>query len=84
MNTGQSRKSYPNEVDRELYFILKRILKDSFQSEGAIQPSAPYIADRIEIGAMADLKATKWTGDMSKCLGWIALFPEEIRGELNG
>lgn len=138
LNTGQSRKSYPNEVDRELYFILKRILNDSFQLEGAklfdayilkgtplesgaiftlykdgkipilttaatkrrdtelweslhttsviplytkkeFQPSAPYVADRVEIGAMLDLEATKWTGDMAKCLGWITLFPEEIR-----
>ena len=137
LNTGHTRKSYPNEVDRELYFILKRILNDSFQPEGAklfdayilkgtplesgaiftlykdgkipilttaatrnqnselwkmlletstitinkklAEPIAPYIVDRIEIGLVFDLQASSWTGDMSKCLGWIALFPEEIR-----
>ncbi|MGG3987668.1 hypothetical protein [Bacillus smithii] len=35
LNTGHTRKTYAEEVDKELYFILKRILKDSFQPEGA-------------------------------------------------
>lgn len=135
LNTGHTRKSYPNEVNKEIYFILNRIYKDSFKNNGAkfkeytikgtpfdsgaiftvykdsvpimttastrnqnselwkmlletstitinkklAEPIAPYIVDRIEIGLVFDLQASSWTGDFSKCMGWITLFPEKIR-----
>lgn len=139
LNSGHLRKTKPNEVDKELYFILNRLYKDSLQKEVEIfngytiksiqdqfgvvitvyskedklpilttaiskndtlgllwkmmhdtaalplttnknKPiSLPYIADRIEIGAMYHLNATTWTGDFSRCMGWLILAPEKIR-----
>ena len=45
----------------------------------AEQPEVPYIADRVEVGAYLHKDALKWTGDFSRCMGWISLFPDEIR-----
>lgn len=42
-------------------------------------PKAPYIADRLEIGALTNMDALKWTGDFTRCMGWICLAPEKIR-----
>ncbi|SKA31126.1 hypothetical protein [Consotaella salsifontis] len=33
-------------------------------------PPAPWIADRLEPGAMAHPDALAWTGDFSRCLAW--------------
>lgn len=33
-------------------------------------PSAPWQADRIEIGAAVHPAAVAWTGDLSRCLAW--------------
>ncbi|MNB92478.1 hypothetical protein D3C75_395820 [compost metagenome] len=137
LNTGHMRQTLPGEVDKELYFVLKRILKDSLSPEGGklmdgytlkstqtstatiatifgangapvlttlcssaanvelwdmlyntattpidtkrLAPSAPYIADRIDIGAMSNLDAMSWTGDFSRCFGWLCLSPSSIR-----
>lgn len=138
LNTGHIRKTYPDEVDKKLYFVLNRIFTDSFSPEGSplfngyyvksvkssygilstvfkneipiitigitnsdplnflwkeLHKSAymplktkidkpveqPYIADRLEVGAVEYLDAMEWTGDFSKCLGWIYLSPKSIR-----
>jgi len=137
LNTGHTRKSYPNEVNRDIYFILNRVKNDAFNQGakifdkytlkgtkleyGAIftlygkndipilttastrkkdqelwnllhetatlplftkkgfQATAPYIVDRLELGFVTDISASEWTGDMTKCLGWITLFPDQIR-----
>ncbi|MFB5762294.1 hypothetical protein [Paenibacillus medicaginis] len=34
LNTGQVRRIYPGEVDKQLYAAMKRVWKDSFKSEG--------------------------------------------------
>ncbi|WP_309479219.1 hypothetical protein [Brevibacillus agri] len=138
LNTGHVRKTYPEEVDKSIYFVLQRILKDSINPGGAelfdgykvvssregsiaiatviasdgapvlttlvsersnqviwkqlhetstlplvtkanTEPISPYIADRIEVGAAIHLDATKWTGDFSRCFGWIILCPSAVR-----
>lgn len=139
LNTGHIRKTKPNEVNKELYFILKRLYRDSLKEEVEIHKgytmksvqdslgtvitvyskekspilttaisktdtlgllwkmmhdtpfplatspnkpiTVPYIADRVEIGAIHNLDAMKWTGDFSRCMGWIILAPEKIRWE---
>lgn len=43
------------------------------------QPKTPYIADRLERGAIVNLHALEWTADFTKCMGWICLAPEKIR-----
>lgn len=46
----------------------------------ALKPIAsPYIADRIEPFATEFLDAMKWTGDLSRCLGWLILDPRSIQ-----
>ncbi|MDF9296083.1 hypothetical protein [Geobacillus stearothermophilus] len=42
-------------------------------------PEAPYVADRIEPGALFHTEALEWTGDFSRCMAWICLYPEKIR-----
>lgn len=139
LNTGHIRKTTPNEVNKEIYFILNRIYKESFSKNGAKifdkyvvkstnsdigviftlfdeqgipiitsgiskndykgelwkmlhettempmktspnqKPALPYIADRLEFGAMFHMNALQWTGDFSKCMGWITLAPDKIR-----
>ena len=34
MNTGHIRKTYPSEVDKELYFVLNRIYREALTKEG--------------------------------------------------
>ncbi|WP_221935135.1 hypothetical protein, partial [Brevibacillus sp. LEMMJ03] len=34
LNTGHVRKSFPSEIDKRLYFILRRMRKDIFSSSG--------------------------------------------------
>lgn len=33
-------------------------------------PAAPWLADRIEVGAAIHHDALAWTGDFSRCLAW--------------
>lgn len=42
-------------------------------------PGIPYIADRIEIGMGLFPGTSSFTGDFSRCMGWISLYPNEIR-----
>jgi hypothetical protein len=42
LNTGHIRRSYANEIDKGIYFILRRLLKDSLQP-GGTKMSESYI-----------------------------------------
>ncbi|MEB3103112.1 hypothetical protein [Ferviditalea candida] len=136
LNTGHIQKTYPGEVNKQLYLKLQRIYKESLNGEAEvldgytakststdngtlitlfrddapilttaissnddgmiwemIHNSAasplytklsdplpiPYIADRLEVGVVLHMDALQWTGDFSRCMGWIILAPEEIR-----
>ncbi|MED5052571.1 hypothetical protein P9850_12160 [Anoxybacillus rupiensis] len=139
LNSGHIRKSFPSEIDKELYFLLMRVKREIFMPKGAeiwdgyiargtddpgngavitvfdrqdipvitigmtkhknstlweilhstsmlpLQtnparpPEPPYVADRIEIGAIHNIEAMRWTGDFSKCMAWVYLAPEAIR-----
>lgn len=35
LNTGHNRKSYPEEVNKDMYFILKRMIQDAKKHEFA-------------------------------------------------
>ena len=39
----------------------------------------PYIIDLIHISSVYFMEVLNWTGDFTRCLGWMILFPEEIR-----
>lgn len=142
LNTGHIRKSYPDDVGKDLYFMLRRLFVEMFSDNGAEvvegyhakarysegngvlitlfsnidnvpilttaivkennddflwellhenysaplatnisnPPEKPYIADRMEIGAMLHIDALKWTGDFSRCMGWIYVDEKAIRG----
>lgn len=138
LNTGHMRKSYANEVDKRVYFVVKRLLKDAMTPTGAVlfeeytvkttkvgasaittiygpegvpilttacsknddgslwqtlhdtfagplatnanEPAPlPYVADRLEVGAMQHAEALAWTGDFARCFAWAALYPNKIR-----
>ncbi len=49
------------------------------KTSAASPPEVPFIADRLEIGAMIHMDALKWTGDFTRCMGWICLDPQAIR-----
>lgn len=53
---------------------LWRVLHDRSQvplaTTAALPPPVPWIANRIEPGAMLHPEAMTWTGDFSRCLGW--------------
>lgn len=36
-------------------------------------PPEPWVADRLEIGAVQHLEAMHWTGDWSRCMAWTWL-----------
>lgn len=42
-------------------------------------PPYPYIADRLELGAVLHPDALRWTGDFARCFGWFILAPHKIR-----
>jgi len=42
-------------------------------TDPAAPPPAPWIADRLEIGAATDEVATTWTGRWAACVGWAWL-----------
>ena len=39
----------------------------------------PYIVDIIHFTASRYTNILQWTGDFARCLGWMMLYPEEIR-----
>jgi hypothetical protein len=43
-----------------------------------VKPPIPYIVDRIEPGLLMDVSVSEWSGDFSKCIGWIALAGREL------
>lgn len=146
LGTGHARKSYKGEINKELFFKIKRIFEESLDKNGVclnidgknykikttlqqncgmttlyrvmpemdlplltnaysdvdyeafdllqssnmmptkvkvLRPQLPYIVDRIEFGIMLDKEATSWTGDFSKCIGWIAIAGIDIIKEDN-
>ena len=53
---------------------LWRMLHDTATTPCATRreavPPAPWLADRIEVGALEHPEAMEWTGDFARCLAW--------------
>lgn len=47
-----------------------------------IPGEVPYIVDLIHISAPHFIEVLNWTGDFARCLGWMMLFPGELRKKL--
>lgn len=47
-----------------------------------IPSNVPYIVDIILPTCMYAPQVFQWTGDFTKCIGWMMLFPEEIKKKL--
>lgn len=62
---------------------LWRMLHDTYAGPLATNANSPvpspYVADRIEVGAMKHMDALVWTGDFARCVAWAALYPNKIR-----
>ena len=41
--------------------------------------ACPYILDLVHTSAVFFVDKLTWTGDFTKCLGWMMLFPDEVR-----
>jgi len=143
INTKNNRISYPSEVEKELFFILKSKFKDAESENGVnlmddtvfkltveenrtyagtlylksgnelvpvlitygtkedsdrnyvwdnikkirkqfsddeliMPPATPFIVDYILPTACLNPIIFEWTGDFTKCLAWMILFPEVI------
>lgn len=44
-----------------------------------VPAEVPYIVDFLHTTAAYFLPVLEWTGSFSRCLGWMMLFPEEMR-----
>lgn len=44
-----------------------------------IPVACPYVLDIIHTSAAYFINTLSWTGDFTKCLGWMMLFPDEVR-----
>lgn len=44
--------------------------------------AVPYIVDLIHIPSVYFMEVMEWTGDFTRCLGWMLLFPEEVRRKI--
>lgn len=44
-----------------------------------IPVEVPYVVDLVHIPSVYFMDVMSWTGDFTKCLGWMMLFPNEIR-----
>ncbi|NNV07147.1 hypothetical protein ETC03_12225 [Geobacillus sp. MMMUD3] len=62
-----------------IWKLLHQTTTMPLQTDPSSPPEAPYVADRLEIGALMNMDAMSWTGDFSRCMAWIYLFPNEIR-----
>ena len=66
--------------DPELWRQLHEMAALPLVTDPHKPPSGAYIADRIEPGAVMHMAAMTWTGDLVRCLGWMIVAPERIRG----
>jgi len=144
MNTAHSRKSYSDEVSKEIYVYMRGIINKAMSGEdvelldnttfkltvegksyigtiyaktekgskpilttggtsdendkkyvwnelikleratfgeskiAVMPPAVPFVADLLLPFAIINLEALSWTGDFTKCLAWMVLFPSEI------
>jgi hypothetical protein len=55
---------------RQLWELLHDQSTVPLMTQRERPPAAPWVADRLEIGAAGDPDALLWTGDFSRCLAW--------------
>lgn len=67
LTVGVALKS---RVSAPLWRILHTNSAVPLATTAALAPPAPWIADRIEPGALLHPDAMSWTGDFSRTLGW--------------
>ena len=69
LTTGVALKS---RTAAKLWEVLHRDRADLVTGTRDM-PTAPWIADRIEVGAKMRVDALAWTGDLARCIGWTWL-----------
>lgn len=67
------------DKDGELWDMLFQNMTAPLLVERPEMPELPYIADRIEMGMGLFPGVSSFTGDFSRCMGWISLYPEKIK-----
>lgn len=66
---------------KELHNLAYSI-DSSVRTDPNVIPSAPFIADKAIIPLPSRADVIEWSSDMSKCLGWIILYPNETHAAL--
>ena len=55
----------------------KKEYKDLYIEQ--VPAEVPYIVDFLHVTAAYFLEVLEWTGSFARCLGWMMLYPEEMR-----
>ena len=70
------------DMHSDLWETLHESAISPVATKASQPPDRPYIADRIDIPHPAGLHIRTWTGDFSRCLAWMLLYPAELRRRL--
>lgn len=80
MHTAGTKKS---ESRFSLWEAMQEVIKTEINQYSKyidkVPVDVPYIVDIIHFTASFHTNILKWTGDFARCLGWMMLYPEEIR-----
>ena len=67
-----------NRKDSYVWAATSDAYKRVYGEKIKIVPMAPFIADIVLPGAFTRMDALTWTGDFSRCLGWLLLEPRAV------
>lgn len=70
---SEDKRDYVWNNIEELY---KKLYKDN--NVKMLPASTPLILDCLLPASASNPEAFKWTGDFTKCLGWVIMYPQEI------
>ena len=68
-----SRKSLWSDMEE----VAIQEYKDMYTRK--VPVACPYILDLVHVSSVYFIHTLTWTGDFTKCLGWMMLFPDEVR-----
>lgn len=71
-----------NEKDRKYLWELLSESEEKIYGKSniikSVPPLTPYIVDMVLPKSIINMDVLGWTGDFTRCLGWIILSPESI------
>ena len=82
VTAGAKNEESGRSVWKELH-SLADCIDSPVRTDPRTIPTAPFVADKAIIPLPSRADAIEWSSDMSKCLGWIILYPSETNAALN-